>query len=665
MAQLSDASNVNALTVNPINVVAKVVAKFSNSFGRILDCRKSWRLSLRSGLLLVFVLCISFGNLAVADTNVADSTTIKSAKQTPQPNVHQLIQELGADSYATRLRAKADLQSLGLEAFDELHAAQNHSDIEVEMASRFLVSSLMVSWSKDTDPDSVKRVLHEYGNQSEVERGNRIMRLGLMDPAMSIDALVRLTRFETSPQLSEMAALELMKQTMVTDADERRRMSEKIAVGLGDSDRPPTQWLRIYAKDLVAGKYASNAWNDLIAVQREKIDTESAHPATRQSVLELVQICASRSADMGNRDEAIRLATEHLDLIQPTSPKLIDAATWAIDHDLHPVVLSLRDQFRRMFDEKPVLLYAAAEAFQEQGDATGAESMADAALHKDPMPTKEQAKKISDAAKREIAQSHLDMAKRLEKRGQFKWALREYDEILQSVDLASWESAIVRLSASRTLGELQQHQKVVEMLEPFVERVDKDEKLRIGLQRRGLNLKLIRSDLEFHSALAMAESGNRAESRRKLALAYAKSNRNIDILIQMYKTEGDDEWRREVKRHLALVTRSNEQDIAKLRNQIQSGNAVAKGDLSEVLNNHAWLIANTEGDYQKALQHSLESLTIRTDGAKYDTCARCYFAVGQIEDAIKAQKKAIKLLPHSPPLERQLAEFEKALKQKQ
>jgi tetratricopeptide (TPR) repeat protein len=576
-------------------------------------------------------------------------------------DVQQLIEQLGSDSYATRVRARARLQHLGLEAFDELHAAQNHSDIEVEMASRYLVSSLMVSWAKETDSEPVQGALHEYGSQSEIERGSRIVRLAQMDPQESLDALVRLTRFETSPQLSEKAALELMKQAMVADPDVRKRMSEKIIAGLGDADRPPTDWLRVYAKDLLAGKYSADAWDALIDFQREKIDTESAHPATRQSVLELVQICASRSADLGQRDEAIRLATEHLDLIQPTSSKLIDAATWAVDHDLHPVVLSLRKQFTRMFDGKPILLYAAAEALQAQGDVAGAESMALEALKKEPMPTKEQAEKMSDGMRQDIAQGHLDMAKQLEKRGQFKWSLREYNEILDSVDLASWESAIVRLSASRTLADLQRHQDVVDMLEPFVDRLDKDEKLRMSLQHRGLNLKLIRSELEFHSAQALAEAGKMEEARRKLSLAYLKSNRNIDILIRMYRTQGDDQWRQEVQRHLKIVTLASEKDIQAMRGRVRSGGAAAESDLSELLNNYAWLIANTEGDFQKALRYSLESLTIRIDGAKYDTCARCYFAVGDIENAIETQKKAIKLLPHSPPLERQLEEFEQAL----
>ncbi|MGI9472121.1 MAG: hypothetical protein ACR2NZ_11340, partial [Rubripirellula sp.] len=40
-----------------------------------------------------------------------------------------------------------------------------------------------------------------------------------------------------------------------------------------------------------------------------------------------------------------------------------------------------------------------------------------------------------------------------------------------------------------------------------------------------------------------------------------------------------------------------------------------------------------------------------------------YFATGDIDNAIRTQKRALKLMPHSAPLLRQLAEFE-AAKQK-
>jgi tetratricopeptide (TPR) repeat protein len=78
------------------------------------------------------------------------------------------------------------------------------------------------------------------------------------------------------------------------------------------------------------------------------------------------------------------------------------------------------------------------------------------------------------------------------------------------------------------------------------------------------------------------------------------------------------------------------------------------------------LISNTEGDYKKALDYSLQSLELTPDvAAQIDTAGRCYYAVGDLENAIRMQRKAVKLEPHSPPLDRQLAMFEKAMKDQQ
>ncbi len=83
------------------------------------------------------------------------------------------------------------------------------------------------------------------------------------------------------------------------------------------------------------------------------------------------------------------------------------------------------------------------------------------------------------------------------------------------------------------------------------------------------------------------------------------------------------------------------------------------------MNQYAWLISNTEGDYKKALDYSLQSIELTSDdpsqtAAQLDTCGRCYFALGQYDDAIRMQKRAIKLTPHTPSMERQLKLFEEA-----
>src|SRR5690606_21432715 len=83
--------------------------------------------------------------------------------------------------------------------------------------------------------------------------------------------------------------------------------------------------------------------------------------------------------------------------------------------------------------------------------------------------------------------------------------------------------------------------------------------------------------------------------------------------------------------------------------------------LAEFYNQYAWLISNTEGDKRKALQYSLRSLELVPDEpAQLDTAGRCYFALDDLENALRVQRRAVKLMPHSPPLVRQLAEFEAA-----
>ena len=203
------------------------------------------------------------------------------AEDRRQPSVSDLIKRLGSDSYATRIRARDNLQRLGLEAFDELHTAQYHDDGEIAAAARFLVSSLLVSWSKETDPAEVRDILNEYGAQDFNERYSRIQLLAELPGRQGLEALTRLTRFETEPRLSRQAALALMKQPMSDDLESRQRHSRIIADVLQDNDRQASKWLRVYAEDLAQGQYSAKLWSDLIADQRREIDAAATQNATR------------------------------------------------------------------------------------------------------------------------------------------------------------------------------------------------------------------------------------------------------------------------------------------------------------------------------------------------------------------------------------------------
>jgi tetratricopeptide (TPR) repeat protein len=114
--------------------------------------------------------------------------------------------------------------------------------------------------------------------------------------------------------------------------------------------------------------------------------------------------------------------------------------------------------------------------------------------------------------------------------------------------------------------------------------------------------------------------------------------------------------------------------VAQFRNEIQSARQSLEMapnenqqlaftiELATASNQMAWLIANTTGDYDEAVQASHRSLELRPDtAAYYDTLGRCYFAKGDLPNAIKYQKQALRLEPHSGQMHRQLEKFEKAL----
>lgn len=582
-----------------------------------------------------------------------------------QTLIDDLVERLGSPSYATRLRAKESLQRLGLEAFDALHKAQFHPDSEIAMAARHLVSSLMVSWSKDTDPQGVRDALEDYGAQGEAERASRMDLLAELPERQGLEALVRLTRFETSLRLSRQAALLLMQQPMSEDPDRRQAESQTLLSVLGENDRQASDWLRVYAQDLATGNYSATKWRELIDNQRRDIDAATTQQASRATVLELTRVCASRAAKLGMNEEAIDLAAEHMDLIPPTTRDLIDAATWGIDHQLYPFVLELRKQHPRMFEQQPVLLYGAAEAMLRLGDSETAESLAQEALRINPLPmTEEEKNKKSPKDLEDIAQAHQEIGQELRQRGLFRWAEREFVQIIDSLEVNSLPAATARLNFAMMLGELLRHQDVVDVLDPLWERYQRDDQFANRLNLLQAVYSPLESLLKFHKGLRAIEVGDFAAARPLLREAFELDARNIDILIAMYRTEGDEDWKslvsEKLQRHIRLSQLEVQQADALSRQQGRTPNTEQL--LATALNGYAWLVSNTEGNYRQALDYSLRSLEIIPDEpAMLDTCARCYFSVGDLENAVRMQRRAVKHEPHSPPMLRQLQQFEAAM----
>ena len=649
------------------------------------DSRRVW--TWFAALLICWGLCQGTN----AGVSAADGDGPADDKaQTTDQLIKELIEKLGSDSYATRIRARNQLKMYGLEAFDALREAQNHDDSEILSAARYLISSLQVSWSKDTDPKEVQEILSEYGAQSETDRLGRIELLGRLRNQMGVEALARLARFDPSVPLSRRAAMLVLKQPLGREKVDRRRLAERIEAVIGENDRDSSQWLLAYAKDLQAGSYSPERWEELVRQQRRQVDAGVSPDVTSASVMQMIRVLATRALAEDARQAALSLVMEHIDLIAPASRDLSEHAGWSIRQGLFPIVVALYQRHQHAFGENAELLYSAAQAYDEIGETELAQRLASDALRINPLPEiaasdsaepaegekpKAAENAITDHQLQEIAYAHYQAALLLRSRGRFEWAERENREIIKRCDIESIVGVSARQELARMFSEQLRHEDAATVLFPIADRAKKDRLYQSRMSRWQISLSRIRSLYEYESGLALLEkNGDERETlnkvKSKLLLAYQFDNENIDILIRMYRLDdpGDPDWKPSVIKQIVQNRDALQQRISR----IESRKRIIKpedykAELGEAYNQYAWLVANTEGDYERALKCSLDSLEFLDSedliyrAARLDTCARCYFALGRIEEAVITQEQAIKLDPFSPPMLRQLEQFKAAL----
>jgi tetratricopeptide (TPR) repeat protein len=176
----------------------------------------------------------------------------------------------------------------------------------------------------------------------------------------------------------------------------------------------------------------------------------------------------------------------------------------------------------------------------------------------------------------------------------------------------------------------------------------------------------VQGQMHFSHALDLAEQKRWDEHREELETALKYDRENADILIAMYRVaDADDEWRQKTLRRIEVLREQYAQQVARAEADARTMPGLATNRiLAQALNQHAWLISNTVGDYHEALRSSHRSLELAGEQAGYlDTLARCYFALGDYATALKQQRRAVALEPHTGQIRRQLELFERTVKE--
>jgi tetratricopeptide (TPR) repeat protein len=168
-------------------------------------------------------------------------------------------------------------------------------------------------------------------------------------------------------------------------------------------------------------------------------------------------------------------------------------------------------------------------------------------------------------------------------------------------------------------------------------------------------LRNVEARRDFYLACVDEAAGDFSSQRKHLESAINKYDKDPDILIAMYRSPGADEDHQQ-------ATKTRIRTTAKYMQALVD----EYDDIPMFYNQWAWLVSNTEGDQQLAVEYSKKSLELAPDEPSYlDTLGRCYYAVGDYENAVKAQRRAVELAPQYNVMRRQLELFEKALGEEQ
>jgi tetratricopeptide (TPR) repeat protein len=252
------------------------------------------------------------------------------------------------------------------------------------------------------------------------------------------------------------------------------------------------------------------------------------------------------------------------------------------------------------------------------------------------------------------AENRVIVARALATLGRVDWAEWEYRHAVEDLPQTSVESIEARREWAIWLHDGEQYKQAADVIQEFFDALAKDRQARSQFNRVPQGRSFLNSMSSRHDYYLACYHESRKEfdlQRQALKRAAERYDDDPDVLIAMYRSPGaDEEFRKET--------------LAKIADMSQRYLALIEQDPDDptLLNQWAWLVSNTEGDYAKAIECSRKSLELSPDEPSYlDTLGRCYYAVGDLENATKSQRKAVELSPHYRIMQRQLKQFEKEL----
>ena len=615
-----------------------------------------------------------------ADALASDKPLEKELLESDEPTAESLsalIANLGNSDYHKREAAAAAIQAIGPTALDALlTAAEMSDDLEVSMRSRSLVNAIPLHMPHDSA--EVAKLLDAFKRGNFAERVRVMHRLLRVDNNAGIEPLARLVRLDRSTIGSRVASALLAREWSPNDPfwDPIRA---PILAGLARSTRPTAVFLRslvAFAEanaSLAEGRQQTPSQRAVALAQQAESLAESTAAfeilsrgaadephageqdvasGTDTSVVtgETIRIFARCRMDMllaaGRRDEAVAMAAQALEACCSTDrqsdtavAETVAMLVWGVDHGMPEIVdrLALHPEF---IGSHSLVGYAAAFAEQTRHDKTKAEKLADEAF-----------------AQTEAAfDDRLKAAILLAKWGCNEWATRAYGALVDNPETPAADFALTTIMYSEFLHDQSRDDEATKCLQKLIDGRG-DEKGNEGPQERVLQLlgrdpRSIRSRMHFFDACDAEARQDTVACRSAVGRSLDAYAKDVDALIALYKLPDNT-----AKQRSDAVLR-----IKKALVQIDS-EIEAVPDDTNGYNEYAWLVANTEGDIEKATRYSKLSLIMAFDNSSYlDTLAHCRLAAGDHAGAIRWQSLAQRQEPHNRTIQRNLERFRQLAK---
>jgi tetratricopeptide (TPR) repeat protein len=614
--------------------------------------------------------------------------------------IEQLVARLGSDDFTERRGAEAELLQLGAAAFDYLQAAQSDPDLEIATQSQYLLYRVPIDWVRSEDPAEVREHMTNYAGVNQRERRDIITQLAKLDDGAGLAALSRIAHYDMSTITAKYAAIGALNGH-VAHAESARDAAQAINQEIGDSPRDSVRWLRLYATQLKHLDQVDSAWPALIVDEAALLEGEDRSTSARL-VLGLIQFHLNLSQSLGDDKALFNALKGKVSFLnsqaQTSDANAVRVISRMLDKHDTSVLESSTSGYSRWIEHDALLAYVLTsqrEAMCSNLALTLAWVLDNHEWGVLPLLEKHYEKEIKGdrlllymIAATHGAAEHPDEASEIANRafdliasdrsernqlgevvaelGHHDWAEQEWQYVIDKHPTIDIESMKARRSiANWCLHDRGEDKAAADLLGEVCDAVDNRRK-KLAEEQEAPNFDVdvaildetgrfyvnaLKIQREYFLACHLESQGDIAGQQKHLETAFRLDQQDPDVLIAMFRLkEADDVYREKVAGRIRRAIDQVEQRIE------------SDPEEPQWYNHYAWLVSNTQGDFDKAVRYSLKSLELCPNTPSYlDTLGRCYYAAGDLKNAIKVQRQAVAMHPKVQVMRRQLEMFEQAL----